>query len=88
METLDFWILSGIIAVLIAIIGFLLRERFKSIIDKLTELIDSVNKLASTMALQDQSIHELDDRLTGTRAELKDLECRVREVEQTCAKCK
>ena len=85
MDT-QFWILSTIILVLIAIVGFLLRERFKSIIDKLSELIDTVNKAMSLIAQQDEKNENVKDKLTSLSAWIKEHEDRIRDVEKSCAK--
>ena len=86
MDT-QFWILSTIILVLIAIVGFLLRERFKSIIDKLSELIETVNNAMALIAKQDEKNENVKDKLTSLSSWIKEHEDRIRDIEKTCAKC-
>ena len=83
----QFWLFTTIILVLIAVIGFLLRERFKSIIDKLSELVDTVNKAMNLIDQQDEKNENVKNKLAGHSSWLKEHEERLREVEKTCSKC-
>ena len=87
MNTISFWILSSAIIMLIGIIGFLLRERFTSILNKLTELVEAINNVMKVLSVQDEKNKVVDDRITGISAKVKDIEEQVIEIRVNCAKC-
>lgn len=69
-------ILLGVLTLLVAIVGFLLRHSFDNIINKLESLVKAVNDLKLVMTSHEKDIEHIKERLQSHSERLHDLEKR------------
>jgi predicted PurR-regulated permease PerM len=60
---LKYWVLSGVVAVLLAVLGWILASIAQNIVRKLDKIVEELQRLTSLMTKHEQQIEHIYDRL-------------------------
>jgi len=78
------WILSGLVGVLIVVLGYVI----KLLIEKFQSVIESIQELTKTIVSHTEQLKYNEERITGLSGRLKVVEEDVVDIKLDCAKCK
>lgn len=75
------WVLSGIVAILLGVLGWIIRVAAKAIINRLDEMIKQNEAFGRTLVWQNGEISSLKSRVGVNERRINDHAKRLRDVE-------
>ncbi len=81
---MQIWVLTGLVAFCIAILMIL----FKSWLVKQTKLLEAINTLKQTIAVQNEQVKTLFNERINNRSDIKEIYTRVSKLEKDLFRCK
>lgn len=82
METeMKIWVLIGVVSVLAAILGFMIKLVTKEVIKRLDDIVTELKQLTKTTTVQEEKIKSLQDQDLLINQRLNDHSGRIRTLE-------
>lgn len=75
------WILTSVLAIVVVVMGFLLKMWFRQIITRLDELVEEMKGISQVAAVQEQQIKNINDQIGESRQRLNNHSERIRNLE-------
>ena len=81
MSDFEYWVYRGLIAVLLMIVGWVIKSFATKVTDKLDQLIEAMHALASKNIAHESQLKQISEQQADHSNRLNDHAARIRDVE-------